>query len=386
MRFELASSTWGQEEKDAVIEVLNGGSFTMGRQVREFEEAFAAHFGMRHAVMANSGSSANLIAAASLFYRKDNPLKRGDEVIAPCISWSTTFHPLHQYGLKLKFVDVDLETLNYDMGELRKAVSKKTQMIVAVSILGNPCQFDEITELCGENGIILFEDNCESMGAKFKGRYTGTFGLVNTFSTFFSHHISTMEGGFVLTDDKEIYNILKSLRNHGWTRDQDDDSPVFKRNGDDFFEAYRFILPGYNVRPGEMQGAVGKVQLKKLEGFIEIRRRNAAHFKSLFEGDKRFITQREVGQSSWFSFTMIVDPASGIERKDVLKRLKAAGIEHRIITGGNILRHDVVKYYDHEVTGSKNADIAHYNGFFIGNHPYDLRPKIDYLYETLKTV
>ncbi len=386
MRFELASSTWGQEEKDAVIEVLKGGSFTMGRNVAEFEEAFAGYFGMRHAVMANSGSSANLIAVASLFYRKDNPLKRGDEVIVPCVSWSTTFHPLHQYGLKLKFVDIDLETLSYDIGGLKKAVSKNTRMIVAVSILGNPCQFDEITGICGENNVILFEDNCESMGARFNGRYTGTFGLINTFSTFFSHHISTMEGGFVLTDDKELYNILKSLRNHGWTRDQDPDSPIFERNGDDFFEAYRFILPGYNVRPGEMHGAIGKAQLSKLEGFVKIRRRNARHFKDLFRGDKRFITQKEIGESSWFSFTMIVNPASGIERKRVLKRLKDAGIEHRIITGGNILRHDVVKYYDCEVTGSKNADIAHYNGFFVGNHPYDLRDKIDFLYETLKTV
>ncbi len=386
VRFELASSTWGQEEKDAVIEVLKGGSFTMGRNVAEFEEAFAGYFGMRHAVMANSGSSANLIAVASLFYRKDNPLKRGDEVIVPCVSWSTTFHPLHQYGLKLKFVDIDLETLSYDIGGLKKAVSKNTRMIVAVSILGNPCQFDEITGICGENNVILFEDNCESMGARFNGRYTGTFGLINTFSTFFSHHISTMEGGFVLTDDKELYNILKSLRNHGWTRDQDPDSPIFERNGDDFFEAYRFILPGYNVRPGEMHGAIGKAQLSKLEGFVKIRRRNARHFKDLFRGDKRFITQKEIGESSWFSFTMIVNPASGIERKRVLKRLKDAGIEHRIITGGNILRHDVVKYYDCEVTGSKNADIAHYNGFFVGNHPYDLRDKIDFLYETLKTV
>ncbi|MDO8427391.1 MAG: DegT/DnrJ/EryC1/StrS family aminotransferase [Deltaproteobacteria bacterium] len=386
MRFEIASSTWGQEEKDAVMEVLKGGSFTMGRNVAEFEEAFAGYFGMRHAVMANSGSSANLIAVASLFYRKDNPLKRGDEVIVPCVSWSTTFHPLHQYGLKLKFVDIDLETLSYDIGGLKKAVSKNTRMIVAVSILGNPCQFDEITGICGENNVVLFEDNCESMGARFNGRYTGTFGLINTFSTFFSHHISTMEGGFVLTDDKELYNILKSLRNHGWTRDQDPDSPIFERNGDDFFEAYRFILPGYNVRPGEMHGAIGKAQLSKLEGFVKVRRRNARHFKDLFRGDKRFITQKEIGESSWFSFTMIVNPDSGIERKRVLKRLKDAGIEHRIITGGNILRHDVVKYYDCEVTGSKNADIAHYNGFFVGNHPYDLRDKIDFLYETLKTV
>lgn len=356
----------------------------MGKHVREFEERFAARFGMRYAVMANSGSSANLIAVGSLFYRKGRPLKRGDEVIAPCISWATTYHPLQQYGLKIKFVDVDLHTLNIDVEELKKAVTEKTKMVVAVSVLGNPCRFDEITKICRENDLILFEDNCESMGAKFNGRYTGTFGLVNTFSTFFSHHISTMEGGLVLTDDKEIYNILKSLRNHGWTRDQDTDSPIFERRADDFFEAYRFILPGYNVRPGEIHGTIGKIQLEKLDGFLKIRRTNAAHFVGLFGNDERFIIQRETGESSWFCFTMVINPQMRTERKEVLKKLKEAAIEHRIITGGNIVRNDVLKYYDCEVAKTTNSDIAHYNGFFVGNHPYDIRDKIDYLHKTLK--
>lgn len=386
MRFELASSTWGEEEKKAIREVIDSDMYTMGEKVREFEKKFARHFGMRYAVMANSGSSANLIAIASLFYKKENPLRRGDEVIVPCISWATTFHPLQQYGLKLKFVDIDLHTLNIDTAELKKAIGKNTKMIVAVSILGNPCQFDEITKLCEENNIILFEDNCESMGARFNGKYTGTFGLVNTFSTFFSHHISTMEGGFVLTNDKEIYNLLKSLRNHGWTRGQDEDSPIFESKDDDFFEAYRFILPGYNVRPGEIHGAIGSKQLDKLDGFIKRRRENAEHFVNLFKNDQRFIIQREVGESSWFSFTMIINPELNIDRKKVLQKLKDADIEHRIITGGNILRHDVIKYYDHEVTKSMNADIAHYNGFFVGNHPYDIRDKIDYLHDVLKKI
>lgn len=386
MKFELASSTWGEEEKSAILDVVNSNMFTMGQKVREFEDRFARYFGMKYAVMANSGSSANLIALASLFYRKDSPLRRGDEVIVPCISWSTTFHPLQQYGLKLKFVDVDLHTLNIDILELKKAITDKTKMIVAVSILGNPCQFDEITNLCREKNIILFEDNCESMGARFNNKFTGTFGLVNTFSTFFSHHISTMEGGLVLTDDKELYNLLKSIRNHGWTRGQDEDSPIFERRDDDFFEAYRFILPGYNVRPGEMHGAIGCKQLDKLAGFIKTRRENAKYFVSLFKEDERFIIQKEVGESSWFSFTLIINPDSKIDRKKVLQRLKEAEIEHRIITGGNILRHDVIKYYDYTVTKSSNADIAHYNGFFVGNFPYDIREKIDYLHKTLKKI
>jgi CDP-6-deoxy-D-xylo-4-hexulose-3-dehydrase len=386
MRYELISSTLDEEEKRAVLQILKSDKYTMGDYVKEFEENFSKYFGMKYAVMVNSGSSANLIAVASLFYKKENHLKRGDEVIVPCISWATTFHPLQQYGLKMKFVDIDLHTLNYDIKELKKAVTKNTKMIVAVSILGNPCQFDEITKLCTENIILLFEDNCESMGAKFKGQFTGTFGFLNTFSTFFSHHISTIEGGLVLTNDKEIFNLLKSLRNHGWTRDQDEDSPIFRRKKDDFFEAYRFILPGYNLRPTEIQGLLGKKQLEKLDLFLKVRRQNAQYFQELFKNDERFMIQKEVGESSWFCFTMILNPELKIDRKKVLKKLKKASIEHRIITGGNILRNDVIKYYNYTVTKSSNADIAHYNGFFVGNHPFDIKDKIDYLYETLKNL
>jgi len=386
MHYGLTCSTWGEEERQAISDVVKSNLFTMGPRVREFEQKFADHFGMKYAVMANSGSSANLIAVASLFYRKNDPLKRGDEVIVPCISWATTFHPLQQYGLRLKFVDIDLRTLNMDVEELKKAISPRTRMVVAVSILGNPCQFDEISRLCRKNNIILFEDNCESMGARFNNRFTGTFGFVNTFSTFFSHHISTMEGGLALTNDKEMYNLLKSMRNHGWTRDQDEDSPVYQKKGDDFFEAYRFILPGYNVRPGELHGAIGSAQLDKLDRFIRIRRENAAHFVGQFRDDERFIIQHETGESSWFCFTMIVNPALKTDRSRVLQKLRDAGIEHRIITGGNFLRHDAIKHFDHEVTKSTNADIAHDNGFFVGNFPHDIRDKIDYLKKTLSGI
>ena len=386
MKYEMTSPTLGPSEKEAMLNVINSDMFTMGRNVKEFEDCFANYFGRKYAVMVNSGSSANLIAVASLFYRGKNSLKRGDEVIVPCISWATTFYPLYQYGLRLKFVDVDLNTLNYDIDELKKAVGPETKIIVAVSVLGNPCNFDEITKICDENNIILFEDNCESMGAKFNGAYTGTFGLMGTFSTFFSHHISTMEGGIILTGDFEIYSLCKSLRNHGWTRDQEEGSSIYQKKDDDFFEAYRFILPGYNVRPTELQGAIGKVQLNKLDDFLEVRRENAKHFVELFENDTRFIIQKEVGTSSWFCFTMIVDPHSDMKREVTLDVLKDAEIEYRIITGGNFLRHDVIKYFDYQATKSVNADIVHDNGFFVGNHPTDIRDKIDYLYETLKNI
>lgn len=384
MFYELARSSWGTEEIEAIEEVVAKGMFTMGEKVRAFEEAFAKKFGAEHAVMVNSGSSANLVAVAALCYRKDRPLKRGDEVIVPAISWATTYHPLQQYGLKLRFLDVELDTLNMDVSMLGKALTSKTRMVVAVSILGNPAALDVMRDFCDRHGLILFEDNCESMGATLGGRPCGTFGDIGTFSLFFSHHISTMEGGIVLTDDTELAHLMRSLRAHGWTRDIPSDSPVFEKKGNDFFEAYRFILPGYNLRPLELSGAIGLRQLAKLDTMVETRRKNAVLFTELFKGDDRFILQRENGKSSWFAFTVILNPKAGLDRKKIMEALKKADIGFRIITGGNFLRHDAIGYYNYDVVGEvRNADTAHDRGFFVGNHPVDLSKQIRAFHEVL---
>jgi CDP-6-deoxy-D-xylo-4-hexulose-3-dehydrase len=384
MFYELASSSWGDEEIQAIQRVVASGRFTMGENVSRFEEAFAGKFGVKHALMVSSGSTANLVGIAALFYKKDRPLQRGDEVIVPSVSWATTYYPLQQYGLRLKFLDVELDTLNMDVSQLEKALTPKTRMVVAVSILGNPCALDVLRKFCDKHGLYLFEDNCESMGAELDGKLCGTFGDIGTFSTFFSHHISTMEGGILVTNDTGLYHLARSIRAHGWTRDVPADSPIFEKRDDDFFEAYRFILPGYNARPLELSGAVGLEQLKKLDGMIETRRRNAATFVGLFKDDERFIIQRENGKSSWFAFTVILNPKFNVDRKKIMSAMKQADIGYRIITGGNFLRHDVIKYFDHERVGKiKNADIAHDRGFFVGNHPHDVTPQIRRFHEVL---
>lgn len=383
MFYDLAASTWGPEEIDAIQRVIASDRFTMGNHVREMEQRFAEYFGVRQAVMVNSGSSANLAAVAALFYRRNHPLRRGDEVIVPAISWSTTYHPLQQYGLKLRFVDVELDSLNLDTRRLEQALTPATRMILAVSILGNPAALDVMRAFADRHGLIFMEDNCESMDAELGGRKTGTFGDLNTFSFFFSHHISTMEGGMVATDDEELCHLVRALRAHGWTRDLPPDSPLFEPRSEDFFEAYRFILPGYNLRPLELSGAVGLEQLKKLPGFTAQRRKNLALFQDLFQGDERFIIQTENGKSSSFCFPIILNPQRNPDRRRVMAALKDADIGYRIITGGNFLRHDVIKYYDYSTVGAMtNADIAHDYGFFVGNHPFDLSPQI----ETLRRV
>ena len=384
MFYELAVNTWGREETDAIARVVASNHLTIGPHVAAFETAFASYHNSKYAVMVNSGSSANLLAIAALFYKKKHPLQRGDEVIVPAISWATTYHPLQQYGLKLKIVDVELDTINMDTSQLAAAMGPRTRAIVGVSILGNPAALDIIRRFADERGLYFIEDNCESMDAELGGRKTGTFGHVSTFSTFFSHHISTMEGGIVLTEDRELFELVKSMRAHGWMRDLPDDSVIADKRDDDFYEAYRFILPGYNVRPIEMSGAIGLEQLKKLPAMTAARRKNWALFQKLFAGDNRFVIQRENGKSSAFCFTIVLNPGAGLERPRIMAALKQADIGYRIITGGCITRHDVIKHYDYECVGAlPNANLAHDLGFFVGNHPMDLTPQITRLREVL---
>jgi CDP-6-deoxy-D-xylo-4-hexulose-3-dehydrase len=382
--YELASTSWGQEERDAIERVLRGGQFTMGENVRRFEQEFAATVGARHAVMTNSGSSANLVAVAALTHVGRRPLRRGDEVIVPAISWATTFDPLQQYGLKLRFVDVELDTLNMDVAALSAALTPRTRMLVGVSILGNPAALDVMRAFCDQHDLWFLEDNCESLGATLNGRWCGTFGDVGTFSTFYSHHLSTMEGGLLVTDRDEIAHLARAIRNHGWARDLPVDAPQGIWQTDDFCEAYRFIVPGYNVRPLEICGAVGIEQLKKLSRTVEIRRSNAARFVELFGGDSRFILQREHGSSSWFSFTLILNPAYRTDRARVMDAMREAGIGFRMITGGAFPRHEAIKYFDYDFVGPMtNANIAHDQGFFVGNHPRDLSTELGQLREVL---
>ena len=384
MFYELAASTWGPEEHAAIQAVVTEGRFTMGPKVAAFEDAFARYHGQRYAVMVNSGSSANLIAVAALFYKKDRPLQRGDEVIVPAISWATTYHPLQQYGLRLKILDVELNTLNVDASRLAAAVGPRTRAIMGVSILGNPAALDVMRRFADERGLYFIEDNCESMDAELAGRKAGTFGHIATFSSFFSHHISTMEGGMLVTDDRELHELARSLRAHGWVRDLPADSVIYDKRADDFYEAYRFILPGYNVRPLELSGAIGIEQLKKLPAMTEARRKNWALFRRLFGNDDRFIIQRENGRSSAFSFTLLPSPALGVPRERILGALTHADIGYRIITGGCITRHDVIRHYDYETDGDlPNANYVHDHGFFVGNHPVDLTAQIERLHAVL---
>lgn len=385
MKYPLATSTWDQAELDAINRVVSSGMCTMGENVLQFEKNFAAFVGSKHAVMVNSGSSANLIMVGALFFREHNDIHPGDEVIVPAVSWPTTYYPLSQYGLKLKFVDIDLATLNYDLEALRSAIEDKTKLVMAVNLLGNPNDFDAIREIIGKRAITVIEDNCESLGAVYKGRQTGTFGLMGSFSTFFSHHMSTMEGGVVVTDDEELYHILLCLRAHGWTRNLPKVNRVTGVKSDDpFEESFKFILPGYNVRPLEIEGAIGIEQLKKLPGFLEHRRRNARVFQELFQDDDRFIIQKEIGSSSWFGFSIVCRKEACIDRKHLVELLTKNEIECRPIVAGNFAKNHVISYMNHSIYGTlSNAEWIDSHGLFFGNHQYDVAENLRDLHRIL---
>ena len=375
-KFPLATATWGQEEQEAMQRVIASGMFTMGANVHAFEQDFAQYVGSKHCVMVNSGSSANLLMVAALFYTK-NPqlkLKRGDEVIVPAVSWSTTYYPLYQYGLKIKFVDIDLYTLNYDLDELEKAVSDRTRMIIAVNLLGNPNDFGRINQIIGVREIVLIEDNCESLGAKFNGKHSGTFGVMGSYSSFFSHHISTMEGGLIVTNDEELHHILLSLRSHGWTRNLPKYNHVCGiKSEDPFEESFRFVLPGFNVRPLELEGAVGVEQVKRLPNIVEERRKNGKLLQQTLGNHPDIFIQQEIGESSWFGFSLVIRPGSELIRKHLLTRLNELGFECRPIVAGNFAKNEVMKYFDFEVHGVlRNADHIDQNGLFVGNHHYPI--------------
>jgi CDP-6-deoxy-D-xylo-4-hexulose-3-dehydrase len=383
MIYRLSDNTWDEKEFEAINKVIKSNMFTMGTEVKKFEEAFSKKVGSKYAIMSNSGSSANLLAIAALIY--SGKLSSGDEVIVPAVSWSTTYFPLSQFNLSLRFVDVDKYTLNIDIDQLEEAITEKTKAIFAVNLLGNPNDYEKINSLCKKYNLILLEDNCESLGGKYNEKELGTFGLLGTYSTFYSHHICTMEGGVTVTDDEELYHYMLCIRAHGWTRNLPDDSKIYKKNSDEFYESFNFIMPGFNIRPIEMEGAIGLEQLKKLDAIVLQRRKNAEFFINKINGISGIRAQKEIGQSSWFGFAMVLEGENQEKRSKIVEILKKNKIEVRPIVAGNFTRNEAIKYMEHTIYGElKNADEIHDHGFFVGNYCQKNAEEIEYLFNILE--
>jgi CDP-6-deoxy-D-xylo-4-hexulose-3-dehydrase len=388
MKYSLSSSGWDSNEIEAINHVIKSDRFTMGKQVQKFEKKIAEFHNCKHAVMLNSGSSANLVAATAITLKKqsykDKFFKERGVVLAPAVSWSTTYFPLAQLGYKILLIDVD-SSFNIDVSIL-KSVSQKYKLVglISVNLLGVSANQEEILSFCKENNIFYIEDNCESFGAKLNEKFCGTFGDVGTLSFFYSHHLQTMEGGMLLTNCDEIANISKSVRAHGWTRDGDYSKIMTGFDYDECDELFKFILPGYCLRPLEFSGAIGCVQLQKWENQKKQRLANYEIFKSFAASRNYLEIQHSRGDPTWFGFACIFNSLDRNDRKELYLYLKSKEIESRPIVAGNFARQPVVQMLNIKIEGElKTADKLNDKGLFFGNDQRDLENQIKYLFKNL---
>lgn len=370
--YPTAFSVWGDEEREVLQRVIASGRYTMGEEVEAFEFEFAVYHGMKHAIMVNSGSSANLIAVAALCNLSDKPpLKRSHRAAVPGLAWPTTYAPLIQHGLELILLDCD-DTWTAPVPKKPAGFGYDVQLIIACSILGNPGHLSEFKKEVNRRYAYMIEDNCESLGAvTVEGKQCGTHGIMNMFSFFYSHQISGIEGGMILTDDDECDRLCRMLRNHGWHRD----------SNADFENEYDFRLFGYNVRPLEMHAAVAREQLRKLDKFREMRIANVRLFRTM-TCDLPIKHQLLVGDPDPFGLPFTV--ASQDARNRLASALRENCIDCRPPTGGSIRLHRYGRRWMNQKT--PNCDYIHRCGIFLGNGPLDLTEQITKAVEVMRRV
>lgn len=384
----LHEPTFGAKEVRAFMSCMLTTRVTAGELVRKFERAYASTVSTASAAMVNSGSSANLLAIAALVHPlAEDRLRPGDEVIVPALSWSTTVWPLVQCGLVPVIVDIDPKTLNIDPNEIERAIGPKTRGVMIVPVYGNPCDMDAIMDICRRRNLVLIEDTCEAMGADYDGKPLGSFGRVGTFSLYFSHHITTLEGGICVTNDQALAELMRIVRAHGWLRDVEDKS-IWTSQHPHLDERFLFVGAGYNLRATEPQAAMGLVQLDKLEGFVEARRQTAARYRrGLAFADNliRFQEETPKGRHSWFGFPMVVSEEARFALGDLTSHLNRLGIETRPIICGNIARQPGMKLYEHRVVGDLSAASEVMDrGFSVGNHQAVSDAACDYVVESIQ--
>lgn len=381
-RFPLVEMSYGPEEILAACQVLLSGQLTMGPQVEAFEQQFAQYIGTKHAILVNSGSSANLLAvAASCDPAARKKLVRGDKVAIPAVAWSTSIWPWVQFGLEPVFVDVDPHTLNLDQDSLEKAYKANPfKALQLVHTLGNACDMAKVLAFARKHKILVFEDTCESLGSTFKSGYLGTFGEMGTFSFYFSHHITTIEGGMVITNSQETADILRTQRAHGWAR-QHSKYKKFIRDNPSVDSRFLFISTGFNLRPMEIQAAFGRCQLRKLAG-MNVNRINNVHAlqhklrsiqNRLPEGQKQkldltFPIPTAQVKAAWFGFPFLLPESLSDKRLKISQLLQKFGVDSRPIISGNWIRQPALRDLTCHYPNGKyeGAEAVHQRGLYIG--------------------
>tara|TARA_Y100001935_G_scaffold137411_1_gene113708 strand:+ start:554 stop:1756 length:1203 start_codon:yes stop_codon:yes gene_type:complete len=390
IKIPLNKNTIGNAEKRALNKVFDSGYMTMGKITKKFERAFAQHLGVKHAIYVNSGSSANLLAFSAIQdndkFRKTSFdqkfLKQGDEIIVPAVTWSTSIWPISQIGAKSVFVDSDPKTLQMNISAIKKAISKKTKAICMVHVLGNGGYIEEVKEICRKKKIWLIEDTCESLGVKKKNKYLGTFGDIGTYSFYFSHHITTVEGGMIVTNNDYIANKIYSLRSHGWTRDMFN-AKEYENQFPEIDPRFLFVNVGYNLRSTDMNASIGLVQLKKLEKFNQKRHEIGKAWNKAFNHLKKneLIQPMEITKgtkASWFGFPVICKTRK--MRDDLREHLEKNGIETRPIICGNMTKQPGIKNIKYRISGKlSGADTIMDRGIFWGSSPDMTKSEINYV-------
>jgi CDP-6-deoxy-D-xylo-4-hexulose-3-dehydrase len=405
-RIPYAGRVYDEKELINLVNASLDFWLTTGRFADEFEARFASFLKIKYAYLVNSGSSANLLAFMALTSDKlrDRKIKRGDEIITVAAGFPTTVTPIIQYGAVPVFVDVTIPEYNVDVDLLDKALSKKTKAIILAHTLGNPFDIETVKKFCDSNKLWFIEDNCDSLGSKYKyknqWRYTGTFGHIGTSSFYPPHHMTMGEGGAVYTDDMELARIILSLRD--WGRDcfcpSGKDNTCGKRFTRKFGELplgydhkYVYSHFGYNLKVTDMQAAIGCAQLEKLPGFIEKRKANWNLLKAKIShlNDKYILPEPSLNSDpSWFGFLLTVK--TGLQRGEIVNRLEENGVQTRMLFAGNILRHPCFDEMRKRKAGFrvigklKNTDRIVKNTFWIGVYPGMTEEMITYMAQLLE--
>ena len=391
-RYKLLSNAFNKKDIDIGTKIIRSKQLTISFITRKFEKYFAKKIGAKYAIMTNSGSSANLMALSAL----TNPLskkifKPGSEIIIPAVCWSTSLWPILQNNLKPVFVDVELDSFNIDLDKLKKKINKKTKAIVLVHVLGLSTNMKKLMKIAKKNKLDLIEDTCESLGATYDKKKLGTYGRFGTYSFYYSHQITSGEGGMIVCNNINDYNILKSLRSHGWSRDTIFHK-YYKKKYSKIDHNFLFIGPGYNLRPTEIQAGIAFNQFKRLERLINLRKvnrsiiinklKNHPEWNNQFE----FVKIDELVNPSWFGLPFMISNKYIKKKKIFLDFLSKNGIENRPIISGNFLNQPASKLYKFKYNRNdfKNANEIEKRGFFIGLHTnkiktYEVNKLVKYL-------
>jgi CDP-6-deoxy-D-xylo-4-hexulose-3-dehydrase len=370
---KLVKDTISNQEIDSLRDWLGTyPQLTKSKLTQEFEEKWSKWLGVKYSVFVNSGSSANL---AMIYVLKLSGRLKNNKIVAPCVSWVTTISPIIQLGLDVILCDTDKDSLGLDPRNLEEICkTERPACLILVHVLGIPNKMEEIREICNRYNVLIIEDSCESVGSVYQGQKTGTFGIMSSFSTYFGHHFSTIEGGLVSTNDFELYEILKSIRSHGWSRDlskETQEQLKQKYNVDDFKNLYTFYYPGFNLRSTDLQAFLGLSQLKTLD------RKNETRYRNLLRYDQRIKNKYWKIKFSEFNSNFgypIIHPKKNV----IVKNLQKGGVECRPLICGSMSRQPF--YY--EKYGEKIysfSDIIHDFGLYLPNNSDMTIEEVDYV-------